>query len=347
MAREGYFPAEKPRYIQILPIYQNWMDDQDNSFSQFSIPVYAHIPLSRNTTMTFRGSRASMSGESLANIQGITDTQFSFQYHVPTMNMVFHLGMNLPSGKSKLSSEEFETSIIMSQNIFDLQVPNFGQGFNLSPGFIWAVPLGDSFILGLGASYQYRGPFDPLENLQNYDPGDEILLTGGFDVALSSSFNISGDVILTSYDSDKIKEKTIYNSGNKVIAMVQLQKSFTADEFSILAKYRSKAKNEYVIGGEFIPESEKLIPDQSNVVMYYKRVFSKDLHIRFLAEGRFYEETDYNFSNAKLYGVGLIPEIRLSRQIMLPIKVNYLFGTLGEDQNLTGLDLGAGLLFSF
>ena len=46
-------------------------------------------------------------------------------------SLVFSLGANLPSGKSELTREEFQTSIVLSRNFFPFHVPSFGQGFSV------------------------------------------------------------------------------------------------------------------------------------------------------------------------------------------------------------------------
>lgn len=98
--------------------------------------------------MTLRGSQATASGDNIQTINGITDTQLSFSYHFEPVNLIFNLGLNLPSGKKRFTSEEFQTSSLISTNIFNFKVPGFGQGLNISPGLTWAFPVNEKYSPG-------------------------------------------------------------------------------------------------------------------------------------------------------------------------------------------------------
>src|SRR4030042_3523372 len=111
----------------------------------------------------------------------------------------------MPTGRKKLSMDEFITSYQISLNQYNFAVPNFGQGFNLAPGISWARPLKANIVFGAGISYQYRGPFEPFAGMSGkYDPGDEILLTGGLDFRLTETSTFSTDMIWNSYGADRL-----------------------------------------------------------------------------------------------------------------------------------------------
>src|SRR5690606_28120510 len=115
-----------------------------------------------------------------------------------------------------LSSEEFRTSVLLSQHVYGFRVPVLGQGFNAAPGLTVAVPVSDRVVVGVGFAYQYRGAFEPLDDGRSYDPGDEVLVTGGLDAALSDTWTISGDASYALYQTDRLDDEDRYRSGTKV-----------------------------------------------------------------------------------------------------------------------------------
>ena len=147
-----------PVRISVQPRYQRWTDDGVR-LSEFSVPVTARLLLQPNLGVSFRVSQASAEGDDLQRISGFTDAQLALDYAVYFGNsrLVVNLGVNLPTGKSRLSDEAYETAFQLGLNPYDFQVPHFGQGVGVSPGLVWATALSDKLIVGIGASYYSRG----------------------------------------------------------------------------------------------------------------------------------------------------------------------------------------------
>ncbi|MDZ7345151.1 MAG: hypothetical protein ONA90_11635 [candidate division KSB1 bacterium] len=346
----GAFAADvisQQRFVRIMPIYQRWDLQQNNQFSEVSFPLQVYLPLSRNLSATLLGSQASVSGEALQSLSGLTDTQLSFNYHLEGPKLMLSLGINLPSGKTELTQDEFVTSNVISLNILNLQVPNFGQGWNISPGLTWAVPVQENFVLGLGAAYQYKGAFKPLTGLSaDYNPGDEILLTGGFDLRLSPTAVFTSDVIFTLYGTDNYADSEVFTAGNKLVANFQFRQYFDYDELWLLARYRSRGKNDVAVAGQLVTESVKTSPNQIEVLGHYRRRFSRQVSVRFLAEGRFYQETPA-FEGVNLFGGGLAPIISLSPSFQLLAQFKYFTGSFKSGDSLSGVEAGLGAVVNF
>jgi len=335
------------RFIRIMPLYQRWAIAGDSTFSELSIPVLVYLPVRYNWSVSFSGSQAAVKGDNFADLSGLADAQLATSYHVGKANLLLNLGVNLPSGKDKLTLLQLATSSVLSSNVFQFQVPNFGQGLNISPSVTWAVPVRENFVLGLGASYQYKGQFTPLTNSSlNYNPGDEMLLTGGFDTRLSTTATLTGDAIFTFYMTDKINDGEIFGAGNKLVANLQFRKYFGFDEFWLFARYRSRAKNDLVVGGVLTPENVKTNPDQVELTGHYRRRFNSRLSTRFIAEGRFYQNTPA-FEGVNLFGAGLAPSLALAENFQLLAQLKYQTGSFKTGASLSGLEAGLGMLVNF
>lgn len=344
-ANDAYIISQKG-VVKIMPLYQNWEIEDGYQVSEMSIPLFFYYPINRAMSFYLRGSQASATGD-VPNLSGISDTQVSFNYHVEAYHLVLNVGLNVPSGKKELTATEFQTSSVLSYNYFNFQVPNFGQGLNISAGLTYAYPIKDNVVIGLGASYQYKGKFKPLKGmLDDYDPGDEILFTGGVDLRLDEKTACSVDMIYVLYSTDQIDEEKVFESGNSLIASIQFRRYFNNNELWLLARYRTKAKNSYVIGGVFQEEPAKTVPEQLEGIGQFRILVNPGLYITILGEGRSYFSTK-NFPGLDIMGFGLSPELALSSRYTVHAKVKYLFGDFPGGPTLSGWEIGLGVDIRF
>lgn len=335
--------------IRIMPIYQRWSSGKGSDFSQFSVPVYARLGFGRKLSMAVRGSQATVSGASMQKLSGVTDAQFSVFYSAA--NFIFNLGLNLPSGKRALTYPEFLTASQLSLNHYNFQTPSYGQGFNASPGFTWAWPLSEKFAVGLGASYQYKGKFKPLTLIDKYDPGNEILLTGGLDWRLGETAKLAVDVIFTKYGKDKIDTSVVFAAGNRFVTHAQFRQNFGFDELFLFARYLSRGKNSLAVGGALLPEDKKSAPDQIEIIGQYFHRFNRGFASGLVIENRYFTKPAaaaiLSSAGINIFGVGVTPEFSPTPGLRIPLRFKYLFGNAPGGQKISGLEAGAGLAVSF
>ena len=346
LSRNGGNPTNQQGGVRILPLYQSWSLKGRPDFSELSFALSLYLPIGEDFGISLRGARANAGGD-VSKVSGFTDTQLGLSYRWEALNVVLSLGVNLPSGKRKLTREEFETSSLLSKNIFTLQVPNFGQGLNINPRLIWAFPISDDVVMGLGASYQYKGKFRPLATVDEYDPGDEFLLTGGLDLRLGEAAKFSSDIIVTIYGRDKIGSKQVFMSGKKIVANIQFVRYFEHNELRVQARYRTRSKGQIAAGGILVPEEERTEPNQFEFLTGFNIRFSENFSARLLVEGIFHEETPAVFSGIKLYGGGIAPEVSLSPTLKIPARVKYQYGKMKNEEKISGLEIGVGMDVNF
>ena len=341
-AGENPYIISQSYFIKMMPVYQQWSGSNNSSISEFSIPLFVYLPVGRQLGITFRGNQANISGD-VPTLNGLTDTQLAVSYHLESMNLVFNTGLNLPSGKKELTVNEFQTSALLSLNHFNFAVPNFGQGLNVSSGLSWALPLRDNFVVGLGASYQYKGQFKPIAGMVDpYSPGDELLLTGGFDFRLGPASSLSADVIFTSYGADKIAGSPVFESGNRIVINTQFRRYFGHNRLWLLARYRSKSKNNYAVAGAMLEETERTAPNQLEFIGQFNLQMSSKLSLGLLAEIRYFEKTPI-FPGINIFGFGIEPRLSISQSITIPVQVKYSYGKYKTGEEITGLEAGIGL----
>ncbi len=335
------------RFVQFSPTVQYWSYDEAKDFTQVSFPVYAYLPLNNNTSINLRTGQANVSGSSITNLAGMTDTQLGVSYHYQDWNTVFTMGLNLPSGKRQLTLDEYMTSYLMSYNYFNLQIPNFGQGLNLAPGVNWAYELNEKIILGAAASFQLKGGFKPIDGMEDdYQPGNEITASAGMDYNFSETQILSTDVVYTTYGSDKYADNEIFASGDKIIVNLFYQQFMDFNHFSIHFRYRSKAKNDIAVAGEMVTESEKSIPDQFELIGRFRQRLTQEFHLGYLAQYRHFLGTSTLYS-VNLAGLGIEPEYRISPRMLLTSRIRVNIGGYSNGKSMTGFMFTAGMRYNF
>jgi hypothetical protein len=332
--------------LSIAPLYQSWSLKNDKDFAELGSTVFLYYPVGREWSFSLRAAPASASGD-VTSLGGFTDTQIGLAYHIEKPDIVFTARVGLPTGKKELTQDEFETSILLSNSIFNLQAPNFGQGLNVNPGVVWAFPVSEDVVLGLGATYQYRGKFKPLQGYGDYDPGDELLVTGGIDMRTAEATTLSCEIDFTTYGRDTFEGEEVFASGNRVVANVQFSKFFGGDELRLLVRYRARGENRIGVGKLLVPEAAKVEPNQLELGSSYNMGLSEFVGVKFLFEARFYENKGTTLSGAKLFGFGVNPEVKLASNLALPASFIFRTGTLNGDKTITGVEAGLGIRFLF
>ena len=209
------------------------------------------------------------------------------------------------------------------------------------------MPFTDNLVFGLGATYQYKGEFKPLKNMgDNYEPGNEMLFTSGFDIKLAPTTTFAADIIYSIYSEDKIASRKVFDSGDKITISCLIRSYQKFNELLLLGRFRSKGKNSYSIGGIFQEETKKTTPNQIEVIGYYKFRINRQFYLSILGEGRKYFETE-NFPGLGIFGFGVSPEYSPSRNLKIPFRIKYFVGDFTGGTSISGLEVGVGVSYLF
>ncbi len=333
--------------VSITPVYQSWTGKNAGfSFSEFSTMIAAYVPMGRNASLSVGGGGAASGGD-VAALSGLTDVQLGVNYYLEPANTVFSLGVNAPTGKKELSHDQFTTSILFSQPLFNMQVPVWGQGLNLNPGVSWVFPANDNLVLGLAAAYQYRGKYKPIDGGGFYAPGGEITGSLGADYRLNDVQSLSADFMFTSYGTDTYNDAQVFASGNSYWFNVQYRQFFHENELHVTAGYRSTSKGKVAGVGGLVSEAERLEPGRFEASCEFKQVFNPRFSVSYLAEVRIYENTPEAYSGSKVAGVGAAPAFSLPSGLYFPALLKVDFGNLKGGGSITGLDARIGVGHTF
>ncbi|HEX9934722.1 MAG TPA: hypothetical protein VGB38_05945, partial [bacterium] len=300
--QEDAYLISQTRRIKFEPVFQSWkLSNFFKSIQEFSTPVELYYPFNRQCSMTLSGGFASGKiSDTLSNsnsLSGLNDAQAVIQYQPTDMNFVLSLGLALPSGKKELTLEEFNTMASLSQNMYRFETPVFGQGFCLAPGVTYAWPVSETVVLGLGASYQIKSAYTPIDIREikifapdgvSFQPGNELFITAGADFRLGEAQTISADILWTHYDADKVNGEKRFQSGNRLMLAVHYQKAFGYNAMLFSIRYRNQAKSRVisvVLGDTKIPFQ----PNEIELTGIYNLVKSERFSWKFSGDIRLFQ----------------------------------------------------------
>lgn len=331
--------APRPVWVSVETVYQRFGNEGEH-IAEVSVPLSLHLPIGNALSMSLRSNYATISGSNLATTSGIGDVQIITSYfqEVGTASVVASLGLNATTGMSGLSTEEFRTATLAAQTVYDLRVPTFGQGLRVAPSLTLAFPAGERAALGIGLSYQYRGPYEPIRDLgDQYDPGEEILLTGGADVQLGDATSASLDFTfgLNGIDS---WGALAYDPGNSVAVTAQVQQALGVHELRAVGRYRSRGEGELP---DIAIGAETVVPTQLWLLLDGRYEASPAWHVGALARVRSYGESALFSESQTLFDVGLVPEWSGSGRVGFIARFIYTLGSF------SGVTAGGGLRVSF
>ncbi|MFN0157649.1 MAG: hypothetical protein ACKVRP_06195 [Bacteroidota bacterium] len=333
---------ERQTVLSITPVFQSWSLGDETTMSEFTTVLALSQPIGSSTNVTLRASAASTGGDP-ARLSGLNDLQIRATHSLEAARLVLSLGLNIPTGKTELTVEEFATSMLLSSPALSWSVPGFGQGFNAQPGAVWAIPFSENVVGGIGVAYHYKGAFTTIKGYEEFDPGDEIAITGGMDFQLAEATNLSADVLFTMYGSDKLGSEEVFKAGEKIVVGAQFNKALGQNELTILGRYRTRGKGEVGFARTLVSADEASEPNQVDILGQYSVFINKQLKIRFGIEGKVQSETPADLSAATLFGARVAPEVSLSRTITANPWIRYQTGTVKGDRSISGIEGGVGL----
>lgn len=316
-------------------IYQRFSDEGED-ISEVSVPLGIYLPIGSSVGLSLQTNYAAVSGSDVTSVSGLGDAQFVASYFQPvgTGSLVLSLGLNATTGKNALSFQEFQTSALAGQTAYDLRVPTFGQGIRVAPAFTYAFPAGERLALGLGASYQYRGPYEPLDDLPDqYDPGDEIMLTAGADLEITPTSSFSLDLSYGINETDTFGP-IVYEPGNTLTATGQFLILLGFHQVRAVARYRDRSEGDL----PDLPEAaQTAVPRQLLFLTDARFQVSPTVEVGALARVRNYGESALIGESLTLFDIGLMPTAMVTDEVTLVSRFVYTLG------GFSGFTVGGGL----
>lgn len=338
-----------PARLTVRPLLQTYSADSrtpsgtvSTSGYQASVPVTAYVPIGRTWAVGARVAAATGGGDA-GEAGGLSDAQVQVSHFRPLgpATFVASLKANLPTGAQRLSLEEYGALVLLTQDVYGFVTPNLGVGPALVPGLTLALALTDDLVVGVGGAYSLRGPFEPLADMPApYDPGSEVLLTGGLDWRLSPALTASADATLTLYGTDTVDGEGVFAPGARTIATARLRSSAGRRHAELLVRYLGREPSEILSASGSPPGEITSIPDRLLARVSYSTPVGK-ASVRPWAEVGAFQDAAILPGTKTVLGVGLDAGIPLSSSITLAV-----YGR-ARGGDVTGGEGGLGLAVEF
>jgi hypothetical protein len=191
------------------------------SISQMAFPVVVLIPFSDRVSVdisTAFANSQSEAGGNTSTISGITDTQIRGNLMFGSDNLVFTVGVNLPTGQYTVPADQQEAAGQIGNDFLNYPISAMGNGFAGTGGVAYARPMGN-WNVGMGASFRKSSEFSAFE-VQSSDfrftPADEYRLRLGADRPVGDG-QVSFGVSYSAFGQD-IADSTTYSTGDRLTA---------------------------------------------------------------------------------------------------------------------------------
>ena len=349
-------PGDAPTrlVVDVAAISQSYTTGDDQGVAEVSVPLAVSAALTPNLGLSARTAYASVTGDGLETLSGLADTQLGASWEQPVGGGIVDLSvsLNVPTGQTALTEEQFTTSATLALDDYAFAVPTLGRGLVLSPALAVAVPLGDALAVGVGAAYASASSFTLFESdTSAYTPAAETILTAGLDASLggASSFTLEGSYV--TYGEDRYRG-TAFRPGDKLAASLRLALGSGTVRSHLFARYRQVGESDVGPRGPV----GYLRPTQAQVALGID-VVRPGVEVGLVSGLRYYgtlsEATSASeFATALadqqvLLDLGLAPTVRVGPSAALRGSVTYTLG-VAESAGapaLTGLRIGGGVSF--
>jgi hypothetical protein len=328
--------------------YRSWEKEFDSgtqTISQFSVPTMFKLPVTRSLAFDVTGSMISSSADE-NDLSGVGDTKIRAVAMLADDTIMLNAGMNLPSGKSDMDEENINASGLLLDKALGFKYSRLGEGLDVNLACGYAKTY-EPIVVGIGAGYLLKGKYSHLEDEDfKYKPGNQLNLTGGFDVQLNPVL-LRSDVTYTIYQSDTEDDAEVIKEGTRL--SISETVFLPMDRFSIVlsGRYIDRGETEF-LSGSFNGEGVKRYGTQVNVNGAITLKMTEVLTLKLLTDSVFIGKNADDQNDATVFGFGAGINVRFMRASYIDIAGRYHTGSSNDgDISLTGLSTTAAIRIMF
>ena len=140
----------------------------------------------------------------IRDARGPLDTQIAGEWDLG--KALFTGYVNVPTGSDSLDTIAADLATGIARNDLGFPIKTFGHGLDFGGALTLAYQF-RHWAFSVGGGYVIRGPYAPLENVSNYDPGDESTVTLGATYAVggwSAGLDLAGTYIRVDREAGQI-----------------------------------------------------------------------------------------------------------------------------------------------
>ncbi len=340
--------ASYPTLFSVVE-YRLWekdLGDESYIIYQLSAPTMLTLPITRSLVFDVTSSVISSSADD-KELSGVGDVKVRAVAMIMDDTIMLTAGVNAPTGKSDMSMEEIAASGLLSRKALGFRYNRLGEGLDINVGFGIAESY-EPVTLGFGVGYLIKGEYAHLEDEEDsmYKPGDQLNLTGGFDLLLSPLL-LRSDAVYTIYQEDTENDMEVLKEGTRLSVSETLLLS--TDRFSILLSgtYIDRGETEF-LSARFGGESSVRYGAQINLGGAAILRVSRLLALKLLFDGVLIEENDSGTNDARVFGFGAGVNLGSTSTSYIDLAGKYYTGDSNDgDISLEGFSTTAAIRVMF
>lgn len=192
------------------------------SVSQLALPVVFILPfgekISVDVSTAFASSTVKADDVTESEISGLTDTQIRANFRIGADNVLFTVGLNLPTGQYSVPQDQQEAAGQIGNDFLYYPISSMGNGLAMTGGVAYARPMG-VWNVGGGASARKSTEFAAFEVASSdfrFTPADEYRVSLNADRPVGDGALSLG--LTYSMFGEDIADTTTYSTGDRIIA---------------------------------------------------------------------------------------------------------------------------------
>jgi hypothetical protein len=254
--------------------------------------------------------------------------------------------VNLPTGKTKLTSEEYMLAVGITDVARRYAVRRLGQGFDYGAEF-FLYPKLENVTVQLGGGFVINGSYQVLKsNDIKYKYGQQVYFAGAADYQ-TNVVGFAGGLRVATYGSDKYGSQEVYRAGTTILLNARVydaQMQKWAAGFELLNRGKAKISEG---AGPLVEEADKsgqnefwIYGNGSLPVNDQLRILGR-LERKSVGKNSYPTDSPYYRPNASYYGIGGGFSYQVSLSLSLTAMGTYYSGkvhAIEADHDLTGVD---------
>lgn len=192
------------------------------SVSQLALPVVFILPfgekISVDVSTAFASSTVKADDSTASEISGLTDTQIRANFRIGADNLLFTVGVNLPTGQYAVPEDQQEAAGQIGNDFLYYPISSMGNGLAMTGGVAYARPMG-AWNVGGGASARKSTEFAAFEVASSdfrFTPADEYRVSLNADRPVGDGALSLG--LTYSVFGEDVADTTTYSTGDRIIA---------------------------------------------------------------------------------------------------------------------------------
>ncbi len=335
-------------------VYTSWKlstDTSETKISQFWIPIDAYVPLKDNLEARVFVANGSTNLDQDGNeldISGMGDVSVQFSHSLADDQWLVSAGINLPTGKKKLSlSSERAVLQALAQSFLDFPMRRYGEGLGLNLLVGTARQVGEFMVSG-GAIYRYIGSYEPYLGVDDYNPGDNFNINASAETE-RGSLTMTGSIVFASYQADQSAGQKVFKQGNHISFGAGCRISNDNSAYGGQISYRVRSRNSWYEGTtETVIQRLKLYGNELDISLNAALKINESWQIRPIASYRLIEENELDIGSSNILTIGATGATNLSDKFALQLGLKYHTGQAIDNlYDLSGLQITTGLTASF